>query len=84
MLASNMTKVYNFIDSEMTLLRSELGSQVGGQQMSLNNIGSKYDYLDEKINSRLNTIGRVIKTFLVDRACSKFYTVNKINPKSRG
>ena len=27
--------------------------------MRLNNIGSKYDYLDEMIDSRLNTIGRI-------------------------
>ena len=59
MLASNMTKVYNLINNEMTSLRSEFGSQVGTMQMSINNIGSKYDMFSEKINSRFNTIERV-------------------------
>ena len=59
MLASNMTKVYNLINNEMTSLRSEFGSQVGTMQMSINNIGSKYDLFSEKINSRLNAIERV-------------------------
>ena len=59
MLASNMTKVYNLINNEMTSLRSEFGSQVGTMQMSINNIGSKHDLFSEKINSRLNAIERV-------------------------
>ena len=59
MLASNMTKVYNLINNEMTSLRSEFGSQVGTMQMSINNIGSKNDLFSEKINSRLSAIERV-------------------------
>ena len=77
MLASNMTKVYNLINNEMTSLRSEFGSQVGTIQMSINNVGSKYDFFSEKINSRLNAIERVAH-FLCQIFSLQTCTINDI------